>query len=446
MKAILICPAERPAEAAFAEKVPLPLLPVLGRNILHYWLAHLGSQGVKEVTIVADDRPEEIRQYVQNGGRWGMRVNVVPVPCEMSPEEVRFRFRQGDPKEWLAEPHDVILMDHLPTLSKRPLGESHAQWFQTLVAWIQYAHTPDRIGMREIQPGIWAGLRAHISPLAELTAPCWIGEDAQIGPHAVVGPMAIVEDRAVIETGALVSHSWVGPDTYVGEFTSLINSLAWGSTLVNWETGSQTKVPDKFLLCSLRNPAPKAVRVSAFSRALALLTLVLTAPFCLLAISKALLRNQRAFRLRSGVRPAACGGNTFRYYELTQASPWFARWPQLWNVFKGEMAWVGNRPLTESQAGDLTTEYEKQWLGCAPGLISLGDTKGLMNQFDDEARAHAAWYTAARSGWLNTSILADAFTAWLLGEQTTKLSDRMNVSIRSLLAAAERIHIWTFKT
>jgi hypothetical protein len=337
-------------------------------------------------------------------------------------------------------------MDHFPCLSKRPLGENYANWFQTLVAWIQYAQTPDRIGMREIQPGIWAGLRARISPQAELNAPCWIGEDVQIGPYAVVGPMAILEDRVVVELGALVSHTWVGPETYVGEFTALMNSMAWGSTLINWETGSHIQVPDKFLLCSLVNPAPKAVQVGWVARAIALLVCIVTAPFCLVAISKAMLRNQRAFRRRTGVRPAACGGKTFTYYELTQASPWFARWPQVWNIFKGEMAWVGNRPLTESQAADLTTEFEKQWLASAPGLISLGDTKGTMNQFDDEARAHAAWYSASRNGWLNTSILADAFAAWMLGDQSPRLSDRMSVSIRSVLAAAERIHIWTFKT
>ena len=195
----------------------------------------------------------------------------------------------------------------------------------------------------------------------------------------------------------------------------------------------------------MRHP-PKAVQVGWGARVVALLVYILTAPFCLFSISKAMLRNQRAFRTRTGVRPEACGGTPFAYYELTQASRWFARWPQIWNIFKGEMTWVGNRPLTEDQADELTTDFEKQWLACTPGLISLGDTKGTMNQFDDEAKAHAAWYTATRGGWLNTSILADAFAAWMLGDQSPRLSDRMSVSIRSLLAAVERIHIWTFKT
>ena len=98
---------------------------------------------------------------------------------------------------------------------------------------------PGPNGVREIQPGIWAGLRTRIAPTAELKAPCWIGEDVQIGPHAVVGPMAILEDRVFVETGALVSHTWVGPDTYSGEFTALMNSMAWGDTLVNWEVRLQ---------------------------------------------------------------------------------------------------------------------------------------------------------------------------------------------------------------
>jgi hypothetical protein len=446
MKAVLICPSERPAPEAFATKSPFALLPILGRNLVHYWLSHLAAQGAKQVLILAADRPEAVRAYVGSGARWGLKVEVIPEVRELSPEEARQKYCQAAPEGWLSAPQDVVMLDHLPCLSKRPLSENYSEWFQTLVAWIQYAQTPDRIGVREIQPGVWAGLRARISPLAELKAPCWIGEDVQIGDHAVVGPMAIIEDRSFVETGALISHSWVGPDTYTGEFTALMNSMAWGNTLVNWELGSATRVPDKFLLCSLRAQEPGMPRVGWFARLLAVLAILLTLPFGLLAISKAFIRNQRPFRRRQGVWGLGYARQPFDYLELTQASPWFARWPQLWNILKGEMDWVGNRPLTAQQSAELLTDFERQWLATAPGLVSLGDTKGCLNQFNDQAKAHAAFYTATHNLWLDISILADALAAWMLGDQTPRLSDRVTVSFRSVVAAAERIHIWTFKT
>jgi hypothetical protein len=52
--------------------------------------------------------------------------------------------------------------------------------------------------------------------------------------------------------------SIVGMDTFVGQCAEIAGSLAWGDTLVNLETGSSTKVPDRFLLCSLRRTGPSA--------------------------------------------------------------------------------------------------------------------------------------------------------------------------------------------
>src|SRR6185503_9686007 len=90
-------------------------------------------------------------------------------------------------------------------------------------------------------------------PTARLNAPCWIGEHALIGPGANIGPGAILEDRVIVEAGARVSGSLVGPETFVGELISVQNSLAHGSTLVNWMTDSCLRVPDAFFLCSLND-------------------------------------------------------------------------------------------------------------------------------------------------------------------------------------------------
>ena len=43
-----------------------------------------------------------------------------------------------------------------------------------------------------------------------------------------------------------------GKDTFVGQFAELAGSFASGDTLVHLQSGSTTKVPDRFLLCALR--------------------------------------------------------------------------------------------------------------------------------------------------------------------------------------------------
>jgi len=57
-----------------------------------------------------------------------------------------------------------ILMDHLPGLRQHPLFNSYESWFEAVHAYMPRAGTPDRIGVREIQPGIWSDCAADLAP------------------------------------------------------------------------------------------------------------------------------------------------------------------------------------------------------------------------------------------------------------------------------------------
>ena len=67
MRAILICPDERPALAHLAGVAPLANLPILGQGLAEYWLEHLAVLGAKEVLVLAADRPHEVRARVERG-------------------------------------------------------------------------------------------------------------------------------------------------------------------------------------------------------------------------------------------------------------------------------------------------------------------------------------------------------------------------------------------
>jgi len=250
MKALLICPNERTGVAALAECVPLANVSILGKTLVEYWLEHLAGLGAQEVVVLAADRPDEVRAGIGDGARWGLRVIVKSDKRERTLEEARTRHQASDHTSWLPAPNDVTLMDNLPGLPQLPLFTSYADWFAVAQALMPHAWTPDRIGVRELKPGVWVGLNAHIATGAELIAPCWIGERAWIEAGATIGPSAVLEREVFIARGAEVSHSIIGPETLVGQFTEIRNSIAWGSTLVNWQRDSCLKVPDSFLLCS----------------------------------------------------------------------------------------------------------------------------------------------------------------------------------------------------
>jgi hypothetical protein len=124
------------------------------------------------------------------------------------------------------------------------------------------ARTPHRVGVRELRPGIWVGLHGHIARDARLEAPCWLGDHVYVGAGATIGPHTILENGSFIEPEAVIRSSVIGPRTFVGRYMRISNSLAWGGTLVDWQTGLESKVSDAFLLCSLEpnRPAAKAIQ------------------------------------------------------------------------------------------------------------------------------------------------------------------------------------------
>jgi NDP-sugar pyrophosphorylase family protein len=253
-KALLICPSTRAGVPELSRTTPLAAAPLLGESLLEYWLSHLALAGVKEVRILADDRPEQISKVAGDGARWGLKVEVTPEVREFTPAQAQIKYAS----EFPATGQNLIaVIDHFPGAQQWPLFTNHVDLFTALMLWMPRAKTMDRVGVREVRPGIWLGLHAQVSPDAQLRGPCWIGQHVYVGAHTVVGPNAIIEDRSFLEAGAEIVHSVIGPDTFVGRLAALQKSFAWGSTLVNWETDSVIQVPDAFLLCGLKR-APNA--------------------------------------------------------------------------------------------------------------------------------------------------------------------------------------------
>lgn len=251
MKAILICPNQANGIPVLADSKPLVTLPFLGESFISYWLQHLAAERFKEVRLVTTDPAKSIAAVAGSGSRWGLKVEIFHEVRELSPAEARKRYRPAYENDWPAEPGDVVVADHFPGVPGHKVFESYAAWFKALSLWLPQSMVVKRVGTREIEPGVWAGKRCKIAKSARMVAPAWLGDCVQVGGSSTIGPMAFLEDQVVVDKNSSVTNSWVGPETFLGELTELKQSLAWGSLLVNWRTGSHTQIPDRFLMSSL---------------------------------------------------------------------------------------------------------------------------------------------------------------------------------------------------
>lgn len=261
MTALLICPSAPSEMRRLADTAPLPAIPFLGRSIVEYWLAHLAVAKRPQVRILAHDRPEQIATAVGPAARWGLDVEVIAESRELSADEAEMKYAEHSQSGEL----QAIVLDRFPGMAS-PLFGSYADLFAGLLDWMPRARTEDRVGVKELKPGVWTGLQARISPTAILHAPCWIGDHAYVGAKAVIGPRAVIEDRAFVESGTEISGSVIGPDTFVGRLATVQDSFAWGNLLISWKFNSAIEVPDPFLLSALRKPAGSGKRESFLAR------------------------------------------------------------------------------------------------------------------------------------------------------------------------------------
>ena len=443
MNAVLICPAERPELEQLGSAAPVAAVPVLGQGLVEHWLDHLSRLGVKQVRVLAPDRPHVIRSLVGDGSRWGMQAEVLPERGELTLLEAFQKYSAPDLRNPVQSIDRVFLADRFPG-DPRPSLTTYSGLMESAKARLARVSARDRIGIREVQPGVWVGLRSRIHRSARLEAPCWIGENTWIGADAVIGPNTIVEDRVFVDRGAWVEQSLVLPDTYVGEMVELRRSIAWANRLINWQSGSSVLVPDEFLLSGLKRP--KTVRLGAnwLGRISAILLLQVTVPFGLYALAKSSLLGLPAFRPREAVLPFGHElpdeQRTITYYEMNSTNRWLKRWPQLWNVACGEFAWVGNRPLRPEQADQLKNDFEKLWLSAPIGFVSLADVELCFDRFDEQARAHASFYATCKDWRLNCSILT-RFAHLLWRRALDKSKEELTTPVPAPVPESSRITI-----
>jgi hypothetical protein len=173
MKGVLICPDARKEVAFLARLHPLVLTPFLGKPLLDHAIAALAESGITDLTVLASDRPDEIRQFVNDGQPWGIRAVVMSEPEELSIAAARKKHVTGD--GWADAPTDVVVLDRLPDKDKSPVISSYRSLLEVMERELN-SFGRIHVGGHEYQPGVWTCLKTKISDRAVITAPCWIGD------------------------------------------------------------------------------------------------------------------------------------------------------------------------------------------------------------------------------------------------------------------------------
>ncbi len=414
MKALLICPDKGNA-STWPDSYPLAATSILSKPLIFYWIEYFVERGVKELIALCSDRPDVMRGIVGDGSRWGIKLDVVPERSQLTIDEARHKYfaASNGSSAVLA---NIAVVDRLPS-STAKIFENGEIFFNTIRCVLPDAGV-NRVAMRQLSPGVWVSTNAQIPASAVLLSPCWIGHHARVGEGATIGPTAVIENNVIVGRGAILRDALIQSHSYVGEFTEVRNSIVSGNLLFNWKTNSQVVIKDPFLLGSVIAARSKPRRASnLFGRAAALVTAIMTAPLAATYIAICRLKGIRAIEPKvAGVK---CGEEVCRikYYEFQAAAGYAGRWPQLFNIIRGEFAWFGNRPLDPREIAKLKTDFEKLWLESPIGMFSQADAAGCWKHNSDEAKAHASFYAIRHGTPLNWTIFKAVLKNWRLAQQ-----------------------------
>lgn len=124
MKAMVLCAGFGTRLGDLTKETPKPMLPLLGRPLLSYILAHLRDQGIKEIAVNLHFRPEAVQDYFGDGRKIGVRLEYFAEPMLLGTAgglKNAERFFGGD------EPFLVHYGDILTDQDFRPMLQAHQE-------------------------------------------------------------------------------------------------------------------------------------------------------------------------------------------------------------------------------------------------------------------------------------------------------------------------------
>ncbi|EFO82110.1 nucleotidyl transferase [Oscillochloris trichoides DG-6] len=303
------------------------------------------------------------------------------------------------------------------------------------------------LSSRQIVPGVWVGPNHSIHPSVKIAAPVYIGDNCYIGREVEIGAGTVIGSNVVIDDEATVSGSTILRETYVGQLVKVEGRIVTASTISDPESGATTQVVDPFLLSRVGTRHEGPHRLALYlTRALVVAMMVLLGPlFILLFLLTTIVTLGRpiARHLRVGQRITNPDGTPglYEFYLLnfrtrrrngryTLLGRWMERWelqrlPELVNVFRGDLALVGVKPLAPDQAALLTEEWHQKRHDAQAGLTGLWYQQTDASSDLDTVIIADVYYTATRTWRSDVFLFLRTPAIWMRRNMHQQRSNAM---------------------
>lgn len=423
-------------------------LPAGGKSIVQFWCERLAAAGYAEVQLVIQGFPDQIRDIVEGGERWGLKVSMSTL-------------REGaQAKDFLAAASGFLTSDCLiaplhsiPSASLQALSADDAEhapltgvvradrsvsgcsglndalfhidspgalWQANMDILEGKIDDPLPAGF-EAGPGLRYGQHTQIREYVSLAPPARIGSETQIGERGKIGPNVMIGAHCVIDQACEIRHSLILDHSFIGSHAEMSNAIVDGKLIIKADSGVATWIDDELIVHHLledREQYGPPIRERLF----ALLLGVLLLPLMLLAGLVSLLRHGRLFEFDLRAVPAGkdlAGEATFRSQRLTSFALGHAHWRRLPWLFSAALGRIGLFGISswadaEQTRENLQSSWAREIQDARPGMITLAELNRLNSEDDDDTEnilITNSYFLATRSTKTDLQLL----WRWLVG-------------------------------
>ena len=119
----------------------------------------------------------------------------------------------------------------------------------------------------QVRPGIWVGTGARVHRSARLVAPCYVGPYSKVRNGALITRGTAIEHHSVVDCGSVVEASTLLPLSYLGAGLDLTHSVLGNKRIVSVKYGAELEVEDNSLVSAV--PSASALRTLQHAASLA---------------------------------------------------------------------------------------------------------------------------------------------------------------------------------
>jgi NDP-sugar pyrophosphorylase family protein len=282
----------------------------------------------------------------------------------------------------------------------------------------------------ELQPGVWVGKNISASSGVSFEPPLLIGDNCRIGKGVSLGKETIIGHDVMVDVGASLQNAIIMSNTFVGPQTLIRDAIIQGNLMIDLTKKTFTAIEDRLAAFEIAHAKTGFRFYILLNRWAAALFCLLLSPIFLLLFTLLILGLKfplltRVRRLAPDLRELAAGKLRLRVFDLIYIGPAdltkrpvgynpdpltalphvIARLGNLFNVIKGDIMLVGNRPADPEIAFSFTEEYRRTRLKCQAGVISILDTNEVDDTTEEEQIISEGYYAVNRNFWMDLGIL-----------------------------------------